>query len=304
MSRKPSPVPDQSTDFSLEKANAAGRSLTAVTAIDRRIMSTLHVGVLAGRMQTFNAFVRLGDLGLAKNFIQLRDALDAAGSIMLPGPDGEFVEHTNLDTLCEAVLGKSARRCRDFANRLEELGQEAYEAADVAGFKGRDYTALQELPDVDKEHVKRVLENKDGKAALELVHDLAAKQKSLAQKVQALESDVEGKQAFIDKQAKRLEKAESRGKWKPSKDTIARSEEEQALVNGVTNHFNAAFHEVHKLNEVAHDMLVSDNPAIRTRAKQSIEIMIVELLKLAQDKDIQLEIEGFEIPDWTQLGNI
>lgn len=298
MPRKPSPpTPEYTVALNKEALAATTQTMDTFSALDRRTEASAEVGILVGRMQAFEFMSQASNTALVATYVKLRDALHALGSIEIR-VDGSLIRYTNLDDLCPAVIGKSASMCQKLLGQVQMLGEGLYAATERLGFKTRDYQALKALPVHDQARVKAAIESADKTEAIDLLHELAGRIAARDKRVAEMTEDIAAKDVYIEQQSKKIDKLQTRGKWKPSEDSIARSEEEAAVLDALSEAKREARHALSKILAAVGDVAAIGTAPMRLRAAEALHFIAVDLAEVAHENSLEIDLQApFDIPD-------
>lgn len=139
-----------------------------------------------------------------------------------------------------------------------------------------------------------------GKAVggIELSDIEAMSVRELRAELQKLRGDVEGKQSYIDRQAKRLEKAESRGKWTPTEDSPARTEVQQSLIDALKKEMVGAIAQVNRIDALLIDINNDGSEELMSGAQHVLNVVARRLWLTAEGNRFELSPKEAAGPDW------
>jgi len=295
--RKPNPAAEAVPDTTDRTAIAlAAQAADVLSATQQQVLHAAEIYRMVGRIETAQFIETVSGRVMAETYLKAKAILGKTGSIMVINKAGKPETVSGLDAFCAAVMPISARRCQQIVAAIDTLGVELYEQAEQIGFRARDYQALRALPDDQQAVVKRAIEAGDLNAAVDIVHELAARASAMQEKLTDAEKKAAAKDKVIAKKDEAInalhEAEERRRSAKPA-------EREAQQLDDVREAGLAAEMAVRQLlatcGEV-HDAPATD--AAGTAARQAVEFVAQALAGLINDRGIPVDLAEMVTPHW------
>jgi hypothetical protein len=115
-----------------------------------------------------------------------------------------------------------------------------------------------------------------------------------------LAETVADKDAYIAKRDEAITKLRTRLKWRPSEDSLAKTAEEQALIDGVAQQTNVLHVEMRAWGNLVAALTESQSQALRTRAHEAVRFVAHLLAEVIDQHGIEVSLaEEIEMmPAW------
>ena len=185
-------------------ATLSAQALDIQTANERETLRAADVYRLVGRIETAQFMETVSGRLMAETYLKVKVLLEEQGSIMVRTRSGDLKHVSGMEEFCNEVMPVSARRCRQIVAAIDTLGASLYDQAEQLGFRARDYQALRALPDDQQAVVKRAIEAGDLNAALDVVHDLAARNQALQGKLKDADRRMAAKDRVIQEDREKI----------------------------------------------------------------------------------------------------
>lgn len=285
-------------DVVLDVAKIASdtRALDELGAAERQALELNEINRMCGRIDTAHFMETVSGRVMAETYLRVKALIGALGTIPVKTRTGERKLVSGMEEFCEAMMPVSARRCRQIIAAIDTLGTDLYEQAERLGLRARDYQALRALPGEEQEVVKRAIEAGDLATAVEIVHDLAARNGALKQKLVDASKDVAAKDRVIAKKSQQLdalieaeERRRSRSGVELEQDQTARLDQDTTAAQLAIARFLVTACEVNA------------SPATETaslRAAQAVDFISQLLAQGINAGGFLVNFEELVTPDW------
>lgn len=277
-----------------------------MAAVDTAVMDAAEVYKALGRIEAAAFFARIGNISAAQFAVQVRDGKKYKG-LPYKSAEGKTEHISTFDEFCEVFLGKTGRYVRELVNNLHTLGPDLYEAAEVTGFRAKDYAALKALPQDEQEIVKTALAAESKEQVLEILEDLAARHQSerQANKKQAedLKADLDARDKLLADRSEKLDKVsldlEKLKSLPPNKREVLRLEQEQAAAKKLTAAVVEAQAAIHALLAQLAEIKAAEVSAYtKEHADQTASWFCQQVQFSLQENGIQADMAEIVLPEW------
>lgn len=298
MARQPRPAPEPVSDGvssqSLAKINAASQELAAAEHLALG-QSDLYRAV--GRIEAAHFLETVSARMIGEAYLAARSLIGETGSLMVKTSSGERKRVSGLEEFCEAVMPVSARRCRQIAQAMHELGPALYEQAEQLGLGHRNYAAIRALPNEMKEQAKAAIASGNRDQVISLIEELSARNSSLLATAKEHEKTLSAKDRVIagkDAKINKLVLAEEvRRNGKPD-------ERESQQVSDVRDAGQEAELALQRLVAVVDE--VTGNPATESselQARQTLDWVAQRFADMCAERGIAVDVLGERVePGW------
>ncbi|WOI47719.1 hypothetical protein [Acidovorax sp. BLS4] len=255
---------------------------------------------MAGAFEEFSRTVRTSKLSFVKEnklYQQLRGKRAPNGSEFL-GTWEEFCQ----------LLGTSVDKVDLDISNLRAFGEEALESMSRMGIGYRELRQYRRLPEDQKQALIEVAKAGDKEGFLDLAEEIIARhakeKEALATQVEEAQATLEAKDRVLADKSDRLTRLEEQAsrKFKPLPGSAARTATEQALVTELEQASSAAYLAMHRTFQAAATALEDSGgaapEAIQQRARHAIEFLTQQLVDMAEEFGIRVDLEGRLTPTW------
>lgn len=253
---------------------------------------------MAGAFEDFSRTVRTAKLAFVKEnklYQQLKGSTSPHGAEILTGTWEEFCK----------LLNRSVDQVdRDIAN-LKAFGEEALESMSRMGIGYRELRQYRKLPEDQKQALLEVAKKGDKGDFLDLAEEMIAKhakeKEQLTAQIQEAQDSIEAKDRVLadkNEHITRLEEQTSM-KFKPRPGSEARTAEEQRLLDEIQEATAASQKDLRRLFVAADAAIEGDaREAIQLVASQSVEYLCQQLIDIATEFNISVNLEERLQPSW------
>ena len=295
--RHSNPAAEPATEIvdvaAVARASAAADVLSAT---EQQVLHAAEVYRMVGRIETAQFMETVSGRIMAETYLKAKALIGEKGSIMVVNKAGRPETVSGMDAFCEAVMPVSSRRCRQIVAAIDTLGADLYQQAEQIGFKARDYQALRALPDDQQGVVKQAIESGDINAALDIVHDLAARNDAIKKKLADAEKTAKAKDKVIAKKDERLNQLLEAEERRHSADP---AEAEQAQLDEVRDGALAAEMGIRRMMAAA--ARVVNEPASESTglaARHAVAFAAQVFAQLINEAGIDVDFADLVTPHW------
>lgn len=210
--------------------------------------------------------------------------------------DGRGLNGT-WEEFCE-LLGTSASKANEDIANLQSFGEAALESMSAMGIGYRELRQYRRLPEDQKLALIEVAKAGDKEGFVELAEEIIAKH---AKEKEATADNLEAKEKVLAKANERINALEDQvaRKFKPSADSVAKTVQEQALLDELHESTLAAQLATRRLFVAANTALDgSTREAIELAARQAVEYLCQQLVDIATEFNIAVDFEERLKPTW------
>jgi hypothetical protein len=299
MARKPLPPAEVHPDPVAHEALAAADANALQVSIGEEMsMGSLKLGIQLGRMQAAGFYETVSSKLMIQSYLEAKATIGEMGSVLVSLPSGEAKRVSSIDEFCELAMPVKARRLQQLVANRQLVGDELYEQAEKLGFGQRDYQALKALPIEDQEIVKQAIATDDREHVINLLAELAARNRALREQAQELQEINDAKDKVIEKRNTQLTKLET---WRPDPDSVARNLAEDTALHQIETQVLAIDNDIRMFDTVVRAIYSNDpTPAIKGRCKQALEYVVLRFADMVELLGIEVDLTKVnpQRPDW------
>lgn len=208
------------------------------------------------------------------------------------------------DEFCQ-LLGTSRDKVElDIAN-LEAFGGEALESMSRMGIGYRELRQYRKLPEDQKLALIEVAKAGDKESFVELAEEIIAKhakeKEALSAQVQEQQETIEAKDRVLASNSERITSLEEKKArvFKPRPGSEARTADEELLLDEIQEATAASQHGLRRLFKAADAAIIgSERDAIQLAARQGVEYLCQQLVDIAAEFKISVDLEERLQPSW------
>ena len=205
---------------------------------------------------------------------------------------------------CE-TLGMSVEKADlDIAN-LKAFGEEALESMSRMGIGYRELRQYRKLPEDQKLALIEVAKTGDKGEFLDLAEEIIAKhakeKEALSAQVQEQQETIEAKDRVLASNSERITSLEEKTArvFKPRPGSEARTADEELLLDEIQEATAASQHGLRRLFKAADAAIIgSERDAIQLAARQGVEYLCQQLVDIAAEFNISVDLEERLQPSW------
>ena len=290
-------------DFSAERALQVGRAAAELTVADQAVLQSSELYMAIGRIQMAHFVETVSSRVMAETYLQAKDAIGKIGSLPVKRADGTHDIVSSIEDFCEAVLGKTQRRCQQLAANLKLLGPELFETSERIGLRQRDYAAIKALPDDSQAAVKAALEAGDREAVTDLLQEFAVRADAARREADEARQTADARQRLLDDKNRENDTLKARLKrpFKPSAASAARTAQEKLMLDDLAEATVGINAGMSRVVEVMADMAGADVSATCRQAASNDLIWLGQRLALLmREHGIAFDLEAEVVPSWVK----
>lgn len=218
--------------------------------------------------------------------------------------DGHGILTGTWEEFC-SILGRSVEQVDEDLRNLKALGEEALESMSRMGIGYRELRQYRKLPEDQKQALIEVAKSGDKGDFLDLAEEIIAKhakeKEVLTAQVQEAQEKIEAKDRVLESKAELITRLEEQTsmKFKPRPDSEARTADEQKLLDEIQEATAASQHGLRRLFKAADAAIIgSERDAIQLAARQGVEYLCQQLVDIAAEFNISVDLEERLQPSW------
>jgi hypothetical protein len=287
---------------------------TAATAADQ--MSVLQASYgqerdlanqLLGQIQMSRAISKFTDVVSLQKLKYIKENKSYRALSGQKGVDrhgNEIPDVGTFDGFCRA-LGTSASKVDEDLTNLQAFGEDALAQLTQAGAGYRELRQYRKLPEDQKLALIEVAQAGDKESFVELAEEIIAKhakeKEALSAQVQEHQETIEAKDRVLASNSERITSLEEKTArvFKPRPGSEARTADEELLLDEIQEATAASLHGLRRLFTAADAAIIgSERDAIQLAARQGVEYLCQQLVDIAAEFNISVDLEERLQPSW------
>lgn len=303
-------TPSQYDTQLLAQAGQAAQELQALTTAfsDAERGTAVLIGKRLGRKQIISSlqkFLTVSDVIDLKN---IKDTKQYKGFRHF-ADDGKCYSISTWDEYCVHVEGRSRQAIDLELENLNALGADFFDASRQLGIGPATMRSLRKLPDDQKDELLEIANTGDKDVFLQTIDDLSAKHarekeaaaKAAATALAVAEEKLAAKDRALAASSATIANLHEQlgGTFEPRPGSVARSEQEQALLDDITDITLKCGELMRRLFLAADTTFEAPvGEGVKDFARQSVEFLCQELAGVAVEFGIKVDFENLINPPW------
>ncbi len=279
---------------------AGSAAMNELSAAQRAVIASAELFKAVGRIENAHKHEMISGFMMAQAYLVAKEELSKIKELAVIDQNGNPKCISSLEEFCAACLPVSARRCQQIVRDMELLGDRAFEQAGKLGLTGPNYKAIRELPAEHLDLVKQAIETGNKDSVLGLIAQLTEGVRRAEKQADEAREESAAKDDLIAHKNQTIDRLQTKKKWKPSADSIARTEAEQAALEELGAASRQIELAVARFNVCAIELLSDAPPAIRSRAENVLQYLLSRAGEVINHHGLDVDIirAGVTRPDW------